>query len=59
MKLNHQNILRCFGVTVDPFQIVTEWMPNGQAMEYVQTHPDADRIRLVSPLTLAIQGDEF
>ena len=34
-------------------------MPNGQAMEYIQAHPDADRIRLVSPLTLTIHGDEF
>ena len=55
-KLNHPNILRCFGITVDPFQIVTEWMPNGQAMVYVQEHQDADRVRLVGSLTLVTKG---
>lgn len=47
VKLDHPNILRCFGVTADPLQIVTKWMPNGQAMKYVQGRQRADRIRLV------------
>lgn len=48
--LEHPNILPCFGITVDPFQVVTEWVPHGNVIEYVQTHPDADRVCLVSPL---------
>ena len=47
-KLNHPNILRCFGVTVDPLQIATEWMSNGEAMRYVRENQDADRVLLVS-----------
>lgn len=47
-NLDHQNILRCFGVTIDPFQIMTEWMPNGEAMQYVRERQDADRVLLVS-----------
>ena len=34
-------------------------MPGGQAMEYIQARPDADRIRLVSPLALTILGMSF
>jgi len=33
---------------VDPFQIVTERMPNGEALRYAQEHQDADRVILVS-----------
>ena len=55
-ELNHPNILQCFGVTVDPFQIVTVWMPNGQAMVYAQEHQDADRVRLVGSPTLITEG---
>ena len=53
VKLNHPNILRCFGVTIDPFQIVTMWMPNGQAIRYIQERKGADRVRLVSLLILS------
>jgi len=55
VKLEHENILRCFGVTVDKPQIVIDWMPNGEVMEYVQEHKHADRVRLVSSFTFAIR----
>lgn len=29
--------------------IVTPWMPHGNITEYLEKHPDADRLRLVSP----------
>lgn len=48
VKLNHPNILGCFGITTDKPQIVMEWMPNGTAMDYVQLHKRADRVCLVS-----------
>ena len=51
VRLDHLNILRCFGIITDPLQIVTEWMPNGQAIGYVQKHKSADRVGLVSSLT--------
>lgn len=52
VKLDHPNILRCFGMVPKPPQIVMAWMPNGQAMEYVKNNKSADRVPLVSSLTL-------
>ena len=46
-RLNHQNIIRCFSVTVDPLEIAMEWMPNGQAIRYAQENQGADRVLLV------------
>lgn len=48
VKLDHPNILQCFGITLHPLQIVTEWMPNGDVMEYLRERRGTDRIRLVS-----------
>ena len=55
-RLDHPNILRCFGITPDPLQVVTEWVPDGSVIEYVRTHRNADRVCLVSPLTYPAQG---
>lgn len=50
VKLDHGNIVQCFGLTANRLQleIVMQWMPNGQAMKYVQSHKAADRVSLVS-----------
>jgi len=29
--------------------MVSEWMPNGNVRQYVQNHPEADRLQLVCP----------
>ena len=36
---------------MDPqyFRILSEWMPNGNVKEYIKSHPEANRLRLVSP----------
>jgi serine/threonine protein kinase len=51
-RLSHQNILPLLGVSVskDPrhFRIISEWMPNGNVMEYTSSNPEANRLRLVS-----------
>jgi len=41
-------------VSVDPrcFHILTEWMPNGNVMQYARSNPEANRLRLVSPLAV-------
>ena len=53
-RLKHQNIVPFIGVTRDPLQFVSEWMPNGDLMEYLGKNPGADRIGLVSsPLVIA------
>ena len=56
-KLDHPNILRCFGVTVDPPQILMKWMPNGEAMEYVREHTRVDRVSLVSSSFVAREAN--
>jgi len=58
-KLDHPNILRCLGLMVHPVQIMTGWMSNGQAIEYVQVHKSADRVRLVRSLAFATREGEF
>ena len=48
-RLTHPNIVPFIGVTINPLQIVSEWMPNGTLAEFVQEKPDVNRISLVSP----------
>ena len=55
--LSHRNILPLFGVSMptDPqgFCVLTEWMPNGNVMQYTRSNPEANRFRLVSPLAVS------
>lgn len=46
-------------MTPNPLQIVTEWMPNGQVMEYLQNDQSTDRISLVNSLVLWRLGNEY
>ena len=54
--LDHPNILQCFGITANPLQVVTEWVPNGNVIEYLQERPKADRVCLVRPLVVHPKG---
>ena len=57
-KLRHPNIVPFVGVTTDPLQVVSEWMPNGSLIEFVEKNPDVKRIGLVSPsLQLHLAGN--
>ena len=47
-RLKHPNIVPFIGVTTDPLQIISEWMPNGTLTEFIERSPDASRIDLVS-----------
>ena len=47
-RLRHPNIVAFIGVTRNPLQFVSEWMPNGTLTEYLGKDPNADRTRLVS-----------
>ena len=55
--LTHPNILPLLGVSgsTNPhyFRILTEWMPNGDVMQYARSNPEANRLRLVSPSALS------
>ena len=46
-RLKHPNVVPFIGVTRDPLQIVSEWMPNGTLAEYLERNPGANRISLV------------
>ena len=48
-RLTHPNIVPFKGVTLDPLQIVSEWMPGGDLTDYIGLNPPADRVNLVSP----------
>jgi len=58
--LSHPNVLPLFGVSVSKnpqqFRIITEWMPNGDAVEYVKSNPEANRLRLVSPAIITFSS---
>jgi len=47
--LHHPNVLPLLGVmmTDNHFAMVSEWMANGNITEFVEAHPDADRLELV------------
>ena len=47
-QLIHENIVPFKGVTLEPFQIVSEWMPGGDLTGYINTNPHASPIKLVS-----------
>ena len=46
-RLNHPNIVPLLGITVSPFQLVSDWMSGGDLPEYLEKHSDADRLGLV------------
>ena len=47
---SHPNVVRPIGVILNPSQIVMEQMQGADLVQYLNRHPGADRIGLVSPL---------
>lgn len=47
-RLSHPSIVPFKGVTLDPLQIVSEWMPGGDLTGYISLNPRANPIDLVS-----------
>ena len=47
--LSHPNLVLLLGVTLTQSQLVmiSEWMPNGNIMEFTRADPGADRLELV------------
>ena len=52
--LTHPNIVPLLGVTIDPPQLISDRMPGGNLTEYIASHPDTDRISLVSDLSASL-----
>ena len=48
-NLNHPNIVPFKGVTLQPPQLVSEWMPGGHLHEYIKNNHCANLIDLASP----------
>lgn len=48
-RLSHPNVLPVLGVAprLSPLSTVTEWMTNGNIMDFISTHPEVNRLRLV------------
>jgi len=46
--LSHSHIVPFIGVTLEPLQLVSKWMPGGDLRYHVRKNPDTDRISLVS-----------
>ena len=55
--LSHPNIFPLLGVSMSadpyPFLILSEWMPNGNVMQYARSNPEANRLRMVGPLAVS------
>lgn len=49
-RLDHPNIVAFKGVTLNPLQLVSEWMPGGELREYIKGNPDTNPVNLVGPL---------
>lgn len=47
-RLTHPNVVSLLGTTITPFQLVSDWMPGGDLLEYITKHnPNAYRLGLV------------
>jgi len=48
-RLSHPNVLPVLGVSpkLFPLCIITEWMTNGNIMDFASKHPEANRLHLV------------
>ena len=51
--LSHPNIVPILGATVEPCELISDWMPGGDLMGYITKNPDANRISLVGFLCIA------
>ena len=53
--LIHPNILPLLGITIDPLQLISNWMPGGDLPDYIKKNPSADQLGLVGvpPIVLS------
>ena len=46
-RLIHPNIVPFYGVSLDPPQLVSDWMVSGDLTEFITERPNANRLGLV------------
>jgi len=46
-RLKHPNIVPLLGITLTPFQLISDRMSGGEMSGYIKKHPNVDRLKLV------------
>lgn len=46
-RLKHKNIVTLLGVTMAPFQLISEWMPHGDLITHIQGNPTTNLLDLL------------
>lgn len=54
--LRHPNIVPFLGVTLEPLQLVSEWMPGGELREHLRKNSNTDPMNLVSHVLLSLDA---
>ena len=51
-RLSHPNVLPALGISpkLFPLCVITEWMVDGNIMDFTSKHPEVNRLRLVRPI---------
>ena len=52
--LAHPNIVPLLGVTIDPPQLISDWMSGGNLTDYITNNPDTNRLHLVGVLSASL-----
>ncbi|KAF9642914.1 kinase-like protein [Thelephora ganbajun] len=45
--LTHPNVVALLGVTISPFQLISNWFSGGDLSEYIKNNPNPDRLGLL------------
>ena len=48
--LTHTNILPLRGITITPFQLISDWTSDGDLPGYIEKNPNTDRLKLVGAI---------
>jgi len=53
-RLSHPNVLPVLGVSLElfPLCIITEWMVDGNIVDFTSEHPEVNPLRLVRPISV-------
>ncbi|KAF9644348.1 kinase-like protein [Thelephora ganbajun] len=53
--LIHPNVVPFRGITTTPLQLVSNWMPGGDLTDYINKHPDVDRLGLLGDVVRGLR----
>ena len=53
--MDHQNVARVLGITMDPYRIVYDWVSDKDVIKYISTEEGIDRVVLVCLVIFAIR----